>query len=191
MRPTIFREEVFHVEKKDGRKSGKFDWSQLNAVFQKALAALRPVAAKVGRLSFLSVALLGLVLRLFITRPFGALLALTAGCIWMYYNIHQFKQLLLGLLSGLTRMLSGDVETSLWFEHGGRDKIRSLIALLSVQGVSYCNLAEQIEDLPPESHWCAISKGLCEMGIVTQVTRGAFFISWHLPRAGAADANAA
>lgn len=180
------------MERKENlRPPKKVDSARVKALLQKASAALRPVAMKIGRLSFWRAALLGLALRLFLLRPLGALLALAAGCVWMYYNIRMMKQLLLGLFSGLTRLLSGDVETSLWYEHGGREKIRALIALLTVQGVSYCELTEQIEDLPPETHWCAISKGLREMGIVTQVTRGAFYISWHLPRAGAADSNAA
>lgn len=166
----------------DGKiQKKKFTMEDGKKLLKRTFSVLHPVAVKIGKLTFWGIALLGLILRIFVMRPFGALLALTAGCIWIYYNIHMVKQLLINLLTGLTRLFSGDVETSLWFEYEGREKIRELISALSMQGVSYCNLVEQIKDLPPVNHWYAISKGLHNMGIVTQVSRSAFYITWHLP----------
>ena len=141
------------------------------------------VAKKIGRLPFWGMAFLCLLLRLFMLYPLGACAAVVIGCIWLYWNVADVKTAVLKGLWGLLKTLGGCEQRSLWFEHEGRQKIGAVIHRLSVQGVSCCDLAEEVDDLPPENQWYAICLGLNTMGIMTQVSRHSLYIAWHLPTA--------
>ena len=108
-------------------------------------------AKKIGRLPFWGMAFLCLLLRLFMLYPLGACAAAVIGCIWLYWNVAGFKTAVLKGLWGLLKTLGGCEQRSLWFEHEGRQKIGAVIHRLSVQGVSCCDLAEEVDDLPPEN----------------------------------------
>lgn len=163
------------------KKAKKTQWNP-KALWDQTKKTLKPVAVKFGNMSFWGVALICLLLRILMVRPMGALAALAVGCVWAYWNISVMKRFLTKLLDGLSRLVGGYEKSSLWFGHGGRDTIEALIALLTVQGVNYCNLVEQIEGFPDESHWYAISNGLRDMGILTQLSHNAFYITWHIPQ---------
>lgn len=163
------------------KKLRKPNWNG-KELYQRAAKAMRPMPATIGRLSFWGVASLCLLLRLILVCPAGALAAIAVGSIWAYWNISLVKCFLMKLLDGLTGLIGGYEKNSLWYEHGGRDTIHALVALLTVQGVNYCNLTEHIEDFPAKSHWYAISNGLRKTGIITQLSRDAFYITWHLPQ---------
>ena len=152
-------------------------------------SAVHPFIPKIGRLSFWKTALICLVFRLFVVFPLGQILALTVGCIWMYRNISMFKFAVLKGLWCAIGLFGGYEKKSLWFDHEGKNTILSLVEKLSAQGISYCNLNENMEDMPPASHWYAISSELNNMGILTQMTGNTFYISWHLPQRNNAASN--
>lgn len=163
------------------KKASKPNWN-LKERCNQAVKTLKPATEKIAHLSFWGVASLCLLLRIFVVHPMGAVCALAVGCVWAYQNISPLKCFFSELFDKLARLVGGYDKTSLWFEHGGRDTIEALVALLSVQGVNYSNLVEQIEDFPEQSHWYAISNALREMGILTQLSHNAFYITWHLPQ---------
>lgn len=163
------------------QKVRKPNWSPKELLSQ-AAKLLKPMVAAMEHMSFWGVAFLCLLLRIFMVRPVGAVCALVVGGLWAYRNISPLKCFFAKLFDQLARLVGGYDKTSLWFEHGGRDTIETLVALLSVQGVNYSNLVEQIEDFPEQSHWYAISNALREMGILTQLSHNAFYITWHLPQ---------
>lgn len=161
------------------KRAEKVDYIQLfQQVAQNLLKASKPIAAKIGKMSFWWMALLCFFLRLFVVYPLGALLALISSCIWLYWNFHGVRLALLKLLSSLNSALGGNEQRSLWYDNEGREKICELIGRLSKQGIHYCNLVEELPDFPSENHWYAISNGLREMGIQSQASRLAFYIYW-------------
>ena len=140
-------------------------------------------AKRIGKLPFWGVAFLCLLLRLFVLYPLGAGAATIIGCVWLYWNVAGVKTVVLKGLWTLVKTLGGCEQHSLWFEHEGRQKICAVINRLSVQGVSCCDLAEELDDLPPENQWYAICNALNTMGIMTQASRHSLYIAWHLPTA--------
>ena len=155
----------------------------LREIVSRLWEAARRAAKKVGRLPFWGMALLCFALRLFVVCPLGVCAATAVGCVWLYWDLAGFKAAVLKGLWGLLKALGGYEQRSLWFEHEGRQKICAVIHRLSVQGASCCDLAEELDDLPPENQWYAICSGLNAMGIITQVSRRSLYIAWHLPAA--------
>lgn len=147
---------------------------------QKTKTILRPFYRLIEGSPFWAMALFCLFLRLFVKRPLGALLALIIGCVWVYSNMSFVKIFCSSFRSRMSVSLHGYEKQSLWYEHEGRGKIDALIARLSADGVCYCNLAERMGDLPPASHWYAISIALKAKGVTTQISGKAFYISWRL-----------
>jgi len=145
------------------------------------LSVLRDAVHLIGKSPFWLVALLDLGLRLFVVKPLGALLAIAVGCVWISRNIEVIRLTLMKLRHRYTTWANAYEKKCPWFERQGRAEIVELIDWLSAQGVSYCNLADEME-LPDKSQWYAISKGINELGILTQVTNDAFYVTWHLPR---------
>lgn len=170
-----------------GMSKKKVNYGELaKRLLKKLIDIFGPIAKQIGKMSFGGMALLCLVLRLFVVYPLGPGAAILSGCIWAYWNLNFVKTTVLKGLWGIMGALGGHEQQSIWFEHEGRNKIIEVIDRLSAQGINYCNLVEQIEDLPPETQWYAICSGLKAMGIVAQSTRHALYITWRLPEAAAA-----
>lgn len=153
----------------------------LNAM-QKTKTVLRPFYCLIVGLPFWAMALFCFFLRLFVKQPLGPLLALITGCVWMYSNMSFVKVFCSSFRNRMEANLHGYEKQSLWYEHEGRDKIDALIAQLSAEGVCYCNLVKRISDLPPASHWHAISASLKAKGVTTQISGNEFYISWRLKK---------
>lgn len=165
-------------------KTKKKDLSlALTEIFKWLRSGICAAAVKVGRMSFWRMALLCLALRLFVVAPLGAAAAAASGCVWAFWNLSFLKEILLKGLWALLRALGGHEQQSVWFEHEGRDKIRAVVSRLSEEGVNYCDLAKQLDDLPPENQWYAICSGLSAMGIIAQASHNSLYITWHLPHA--------
>ncbi len=154
------------------------------------LSALQEIVYLIGKSPFWLVALLDLCLRLFIVRPLGALLALAVGCVWLVHNWNGLLLLLMKLRSRYTAWANNYKGKCPWFDSTGRTEIIELVDWLSAQGVSYCNLADEMQ-LPDKSQWYAISRGLNEAGILTQISDDAFYITWRLPRKAQSGPDAA
>lgn len=58
---------------------------------KKVWEGVRAVSVKVVRFSFWEMAFLAFLLRLLVTPPFGAALALAAGSLWLYRNFAAVK----------------------------------------------------------------------------------------------------
>lgn len=112
--------------------------------------------------------------------PIGWLAAMTIGVYWAVKNKEFIRWWVQQLHCRLIFWLNGIQDRSLWFEQEGREQILSLVERLSAEGRSYCDLAKELE-LPAYSHWHAISKGLNELGILSQMTNTSFYILWKLP----------
>lgn len=145
------------------------------------LSAIREIVYLIGKAPFWLVALLDLCLRLFVVRPLGALLALAVGCVWVSRNRGRILLTLMKRRRRYAAWSNNYKEKSEWFDGAGRGEIIGLVDWLAAQGVTYCNLADEMQ-LPDKSQWYAISKGLNEAGILTQITGDAFYITWRLPR---------
>jgi hypothetical protein len=148
------------------------------------LSAIQEIVYMIGKSPFWLIALLDLCLRLFVVRPLGALLALAVGIVWISHNWNGILLLLMKLRSRLTTWASSYKGKCPWFDSTGRAEIIELVDWLSAQGVSYCNLADEMQ-LPEQSQWYAISRGLNEAGIFTQISGDAFYLTWRLPRKAA------
>ena len=181
----FFRNGVIDMEKTNVKNHKTTMMQMITAVWPKVWDVMRKMAAQIGRMSFWGMAFLCFVFRLFMVYPLGACAAIATSCIWLYWNLSAFKT---GVLKGLWIVLGalgGRQQQSIWFEHEGREKIKDVINRLSAQGINYCNLVEQVEDLPPENQWYAICNGLKAMGLVAQTARRALYITWRLPEAAA------
>lgn len=149
---------------------------------QKTKTVLRPFYRLIGGSPFWAMALFCFFLRLFVKQPLGPLLALITGCVWVWANMNFVKVFFLKIRIKLIAALCGYERQSLWYEHEGCGKIDALITQLTADGVCYCNLAERMSDLPPASHWYAISIALNEKDIMTQISGKEFYISWRLKK---------
>jgi len=144
--------------------------------------AVRTICAKVVRFSFWETAFLCFLLRLFVAPPFGAVLALAVGCLWLYRNFETIKISARRALDTLIELDDQEKEAcSVWFDEVGRDEIQSVIGRLSNERVNTCNLVQVLEDFPPEEQWEAIREELLKMQILSQTTDYAFYITWALP----------
>ncbi len=145
------------------------------------LSILQDAVYRIGKMSFWGMALLDLCLRVFVVRPLGALLALAVSCIWISRNVDGIRVALTKFRHMYTTWGNSSEKQCPWYESKGGAEIIELVDWLSSQGVSSCNLAEEIE-LPDKSQWYAISKSLNEDGMFTQISGDAFVIQWRLPR---------
>ena len=145
---------------------------------------VRAVSVKVVRFSFWEMAFLALLLRLLVAPPFGAVLALAAGGLWLYRNFAAVKKSARDALESLTEISEEEeeeYEASLWFRETGRDEIQLVIAELSNHKINTCDLVQQIEDFPPEDQWDALKKEVRSLQVLPQTTEYAFYITWALP----------
>ncbi len=154
------------------------------------LSATQELVYLIGKSPFWLVALLDLCLRLFVVKPLGALLALAVGCVWISRNWNGILLWLMKLRSRYTAWANNYKDKCPWFDSTGRAEIIELVDWLSAQGVTYCNLADEMQ-LPDKSQWYAISRGLNEAGMLTQITGDAFYLTWHLPRKAQSGPKAA
>lgn len=142
------------------------------------------VCVKTGRLSFWRMVLLCCALRLLVAYPLGSALALVVSGLWLYQNFAAVKGTVTKALAALTEISEEErnaEEAVLWFEEVGRDDIQFTIAELSNHKVNTCNLLAYIEDFPPKEQWNAIKKELLKLQVLSQITEGAFYITWALP----------
>ena len=119
---------------------------------KKVWEGVRAVSVKVVRFSFWEIAFLTFLLRLLVTPPFGAALALAAGSLWFYRNfatIEKSAKNALAYLIELSEEEQEEYEASLWFRGSGRDEIQAVIGELSNHKINACDLVQQIEDFPP------------------------------------------
>ncbi len=141
------------------------------------LSLLRDAVYRIGRASFRGMALLCFCLRLLVARPLGALLAIAVSLIWVSRNGDGIRRALTKLRHQYNAWGNA---CEPWYESKGRAEIGELVDWLSAQGISSCNLAEEIE-LPEKSQWYAVSLSLNESGLYTQIRGDAFMIKWRLP----------
>lgn len=156
----------------------------LEELRMKAWEGLRRVSVKMVRFSFWEMALLALLLRLLVTPPFGAALALAAGSLWFYRNfatIEKSAKNALAYLIELSEEEQEEYEASLWFRGSGRDEIQAVIGELSNHKINTCDLVQQIEDFPPEDQWDALKKEVRGLQVLPQTTEYTFYITWALP----------
>ena len=156
----------------------------LEELRMKAWEGLRRVSVKMVRFSFWEMALLALLLRLLVTPPFGAALALAAGSLWLYRNFAAVKgaaKNALAYLIELSEEEQEEYEVSLWFRGSGRDEIQAVIGELSNHKINTCDLVQRIEDFPPEDQWDAFKKEVRGLQVLPQTTEYAFYITWALP----------
>lgn len=147
---------------------------------EKTKNAVRPMVRKIGKMPFWLMALLCFGMRIFVKQPLGALLVIVVGSIWAFKNISVIRVFLVSFRNRMIVNLRGYEKESLWFENGGRERIKALIVQLSAKGICFCNLSEAIGDLPPVSHWYAISSGLEVIGVTAQISGDTFYISWKV-----------
>ena len=151
---------------------------------KKVWEGVRAVSVKVVRFSFWEMAFLTFLLRLLVTPPFGAALALAAGSLWFYRNfatIEKSAKNALAYLIELSEEEQEEYEASLWFRGSGRDEIQAVIGELSNHKINTCDLVQQIEDFPPEDQWDALKKEVRSLQVLPQTTEYAFYITWALP----------
>ena len=163
------------LEKKD---------NTMEMIGKKVWEGVRAISVKVVRFSFWEVALLALLLRLLVAPPFGAVLALATGSLWLYRNFAAVKKSAKDALASLTELSEeeqGEYEASLWFRETGRDEIQAVIGELSNHKINTCDLVQQIEDFPPEELWDALKKEVRSLQVLPQTTEYAFYITWALP----------
>lgn len=166
------------------KKASKEKISALERLPQKLWGGLRTVSAKVVRFSFWKMAFLAFLLRLLVAPPFGAVLALAAGGLWLYRNFAAVKKSAKDALESLTEISEEEeeeYEASLWFRETGRDEIQLVIAELSNHKINTCDLVQQIKDFPPEDQWDALKKEVRSLQVLPQTTEYAFYITWALP----------
>lgn len=166
------------------KKASKEKISALERLPQKLWGGLRTVSVKVVRFSFWEMAFLAFLLRLLVAPPFGAVLALAVGGLWLYKNFAAAKDAVIRALASLTEFSEeeeGEYEASLWFRETGRDEIQLVIAELSNHKINTCDLVQQIEDFPPEDQWDALKKEVRSLQVLPQTTEYAFYITWALP----------
>ena len=166
------------------KKASKEKICALEKLPQKVWGGLRMVSVKVVRFSFWEMALLALLLRLLVAPPFGAVLALATGSLWLYRNFAAVKKSAKDALASLTEISDeeeGEYEASLWFWETGRDEIQLVIAELSNHKINTCDLVQQIKDFPPEDQWGALKKEVRSLQVLPQTTEYAFYITWALP----------
>jgi len=150
-------------------------------VFSALLSIIRQNVFLIGKSSFWLIALVDLLLRIFVVQPFGALLAIIVSTIWIIKNIGKIQTFFSKLGRRFATSTNGDEKKSSWLESTGQKEIMELIDWLSSQGITYCNLADEME-LPGKSQWLGISQFLNRNGILTQIAGDEFNITWHLPR---------
>ena len=151
---------------------------------KKVWEGVRAVSVKVVRFSFWEIAFLTFLLRLLVTPPFGAALALAAGSLWFYRNfatIEKSAKNALAYLIELSEEEQEEYEASLWFRGSGRDEIQAVIGELSNHKINTCDLVQQIKDFPPEDQWDALKKEVRSLQVLPQTTEYAFYITWALP----------
>ena len=151
---------------------------------KKVWEGVRAVSVKVVRFSFWEMAFLAFLLRLLVTPPFGAALALAAGSLWLYRNFAAVKgaaKNALAYLIELSEEEQEEYEASLWFLGSGRDEIQAVIGELSNHKINTCELVQRIEDFPPEDQWDALKKEVRGLQVLPQTTEYAFYITWALP----------
>ena len=151
---------------------------------KKVWEGVRAVSVKVVRFSFWEMAFLAFLLRLLVTPPFGAALALAAGSLWLYRNFAAVKgaaKNALAYLIELSEEEQEEYEASLWFRGSGRDEIQAVIGELSNHKINTCDLVQQIEDFPLEDQWDALKKEVRSLQVLPQTTDTAFYITWALP----------
>ena len=166
------------------KKASKEKICALEKLPQKVWDGLRMVSIKVVRFSFWEMAFLALLLRLLVAPPFGAVLALAAGGLWLYRNFADVKKSVRDALESLTEISEEEeekYEASLWFRETGRDEIQLVIAELSNHKINTCDLVQQIKDFPPEDQWDALKKEVRSLQVLPQTTEYAFYITWALP----------
>lgn len=156
----------------------------MEMIRKKAWEGVKTVSVKVVRFSFWEMAFLAFLLRLLVTPPFGAALALAAGSLWLYRNFAAVKgaaKNALAYLIELSEEEQEEYEASLWFRGSGRDEIQAVIGELSNHKINACDLVQQIEDFPPEDQWDALKKEVRSLQVLPQTTDTAFYITWALP----------
>ena len=156
----------------------------MEMIRKKAWEGVKTVSVKVVRFSFWEIAFLTFLLRLLVTPPFGAALALAAGSLWFYRNfatIEKSAKNALAYLIELSEEEQEEYEASLWFRGSGRDEIQAVIGELSNHKINTCDLVQQIEDFPPEDQWDALKKEVRSLQVLPQTTEYAFYITWALP----------
>lgn len=103
---------------------------------KKVWEGVRAVSVKVVRFSFWEMAFLAFLLRLLVTPPFGAALALAAGSLWFYRNfatIEGSAKNALAYLIELSEEEQEEYEASLWFGGSGREEIQAVIGGVSLK----------------------------------------------------------
>ena len=156
----------------------------MEMIRKKAWEGVKTVSVKVVRFSFWEMAFLAFLLRLLVTPPFGAALALAAGSLWLYRNFAAVKgsaKNALAYLIELSEEEQEEYEASLWFRGSGRDEIQAVIGELSNHKINTCDLVQQIEDFPLEDQWDALKKEVRSLQVLPQTTDTAFYITWALP----------
>ena len=124
----------------------------LEELRKKAWEGLRGVSVKMVRFSFWEMALLAFLFRLLVVPPFGAVLALATGSLWLYRNFAAVRESAKNALVSLTELSEEEqeeYEASLWFRESGRDEIQAVIGDLSNHKINTCDLVQQIKDFPP------------------------------------------
>ena len=122
----------------------------IEMIVKKVWEGVRAVSVKVVRFSFWEMAFLALLLRLLVAPPFGAMLALATGSLWLYRNFAAVKESAKNALASLTELSEeeqGEYEASLWFRETGRDEIQAVIGELSNHKINTCDLVQQIEEI--------------------------------------------
>lgn len=137
---------------------------------------------------FWLMAFIAFLLRLLVVYPLGALLALSMGVVWCWGNMPRVRAFTQNIRGRFASWSGGYEQKSLWYDNAGQKQITALVERLSAQGISYCDLAAEI-NLPPISHWYAIRRELNRLEILTQISGGAFYIAWKLPNTGAVQAE--
>lgn len=156
----------------------------MEKIGKKVWEGVRTVSGKVIRFSFWEIVFLTFLLRLLVTPPLGATLALAAGNLWLYRNFSAVKESVKNALASLTELSEEEQredEVSLWFRQTGREEIQLVIAELSNHRINSCDLVRQIEDFPPAELWDALKKEVRSLQVLPQTTEQAFYITWALP----------
>lgn len=159
----------------------------MQSITSTLLSMLRKARNIIAAAPFWLMAFVAFLLRLFVVRPLGALLALSMGVVWCWGNMPRVRKFTRNISGRFAAWSGGYEQKSLWYDNVGRNQIAALIERLSAQGIGYCDLAGTIS-LPPVSHWHAISRELNRLDIRTQISGGAFYIAWKLPDTGAGQA---
>ena len=144
----------------------------------KSKTVLHPLYNTIKGFKFWMMAFVCFLLRLFVKQPFGALLALIIGTVWVVSNVKAIQAFFSGFRDKVSTPRHGCEKESLWYEYEGKEKIDALIFQLTTENVHYCNLTQKIPDMPPLSHWYAISLELQKKGVTTQISGDTFYISW-------------